>query len=106
MFPIKNIWEIVQMERTGKDTFGSAQGAWYLELVARHLRWSTYIVLALAYHATFDINTAKEWEWGWVSFIFARNYLVMVTMFVNVLLPFFFCFFFFFFFFSSNHTQG
>ena len=58
----------------------SSQGAWHLELGVRHLRLSTYVFLALAYQATFDIEWAKELRWQWIAFVFAHNHLLMVVM--------------------------
>lgn len=78
------------------------QGAWYLELLARHIRLSTYIFLALFYHYTFDMEwvslgaggnvgvisklmrlftmQAVTLTPGWIAWVFARNYLVMGVM--------------------------
>jgi len=82
-FPIQNVWNIVKMEALkdwDSDNYGSAQGAWYLELVARHIRLSTYVFLALIYYYTFDIQWAEELRWEWIAYVFARNYTLMLVM--------------------------
>jgi len=83
-FPFKNVFDILAMEVTADHdaevSKASSQGAWYLELGVRYLRLSTYVFLALAYQATFDMEWAKELHWQWIAFVFARNYLLMVVM--------------------------
>jgi hypothetical protein len=48
-------------------TIDDQQGAWYMELLARHVRLSTYIVLALFYHYTFDMAWVSGWPLRWMS---------------------------------------
>lgn len=82
-FPIQNIINIIKLEASADwdaEVSGSAKGAWYMELAARHIRLSTYVFLALIYWATFNMDWAKEWRVEWVAYVFARNYALMVIM--------------------------
>eukprot|EP00036_Acanthoecidae_sp_10tr_P010849 CAMPEP_0182926030 /NCGR_PEP_ID=MMETSP0105_2-20130417/10789_1 /TAXON_ID=81532 ORGANISM="Acanthoeca-like sp., Strain 10tr" /NCGR_SAMPLE_ID=MMETSP0105_2 /ASSEMBLY_ACC=CAM_ASM_000205 /LENGTH=314 /DNA_ID=CAMNT_0025063903 /DNA_START=55 /DNA_END=999 /DNA_ORIENTATION=- len=82
-FPLLNIYRVIKLEATADwdaPITDSAKGAWYLELLARHVRLSTYVFLALFYHYTFDMDWAKTLSPGWIAWVFARNYLVMVAM--------------------------
>eukprot|EP00040_Diaphanoeca_grandis_P003406 m.24862 g.24862 ORF g.24862 m.24862 type:complete len:320 (+) comp14775_c0_seq1:183-1142(+) len=82
-FPFQNVWNIIKHEAKAdwdSEVEGSAKGKWYMELFGRHVRLSTYIFLAIAYHYTFDMEWAKELKLGWISFVFARNYFVMVVI--------------------------
>lgn len=79
-FPFQNVYNIIKAEACAEWDAPTSKGSWAFELLARHIRLSTYIVLALLYNYTFDLAWAKELEFGWIAYVFARNYLLMVIM--------------------------
>lgn len=71
-FPIQNIVNILRDDGSFKG-YGKSGANYYAEIVVRHLRFFTYIALAVLYNATFDLQRAATWKTDWVAFLWLRN---------------------------------
>eukprot|EP00045_Choanoeca_perplexa_P002842 m.26971 g.26971 ORF g.26971 m.26971 type:complete len:311 (+) comp11736_c0_seq1:43-975(+) len=74
-FPIQNIIEILTMDEDAAIDSVKGKGLW-AEMAIRHVRLSTYVILALLYYYTFDLSWAKEPSVAMFAYLWARNILL------------------------------
>eukprot|EP00054_Salpingoeca_dolichothecata_P024088 m.163025 g.163025 ORF g.163025 m.163025 type:complete len:307 (-) comp24903_c0_seq6:53-973(-) len=82
-FPILNVLEILQLvnQKDSQKQAAPPKTTWYAEILIRHLRFGTYIALAIIYHYTFSLHWIKEWPpWQWIGYIFVRNWTFMAVL--------------------------
>jgi len=80
LWPVVNVIKIVLLDPRDHST-NSVVGAWYSELVIRHLRWSTFIFVAwCCYLYGFPIDKAHTWNLDWIILLLIQN-LVIVYIF-------------------------
>ena len=92
-WPIENIIRILLIEKNNKQSKKALGGdlckspnnnlkqGLGAELVVRHLRLLTYLVITyLAYQYTWPIDEAKEWKLRWVLKVLFRNLLIEILL--------------------------
>merc|ERR1719387_962382 len=92
-WPIENIIRILLIEKNNKQSKKALGGdlckspnnnlkqGLGAELVVRHLRLLTYLVITyLAYQYTWPIDEAKEWKLRWILKVLFRNLLIEILL--------------------------
>eukprot|EP00730_Choanoeca_flexa_P019591 TRINITY_DN9579_c0_g1_i1.p1 TRINITY_DN9579_c0_g1~~TRINITY_DN9579_c0_g1_i1.p1 ORF type:complete len:326 (+),score=18.44 TRINITY_DN9579_c0_g1_i1:107-1084(+) len=74
-FPIQNVINILMMDEDAAVDTVKGKGI-MAELAVRHLRLSTYVLLAMIYHFTFNISVAHQLSWSWIAYLWVRNIIL------------------------------